>query len=65
MVPVDTDDKYLEILRKIPAHKKLKAAFELYELARSRVAGEIRRQNPQMDETELNQLVIERFSSHD
>jgi hypothetical protein len=57
------EEKYFEILKKIPSNKKLESAFELYEFARARVASEIRRQNPHIKEPELNGLLKEKFSS--
>ena len=56
------DNIYLEIIQKIPVANKLKSAFMLYDLAHNRVAGEIKRQNPNITNTQLNKLVQERFS---
>ena len=62
---VKDDEKQLEILKNLPANKRLESAFELYEFARARVSSEIRRQNPQIDDSKLNQLVKDRFCPHD
>lgn len=59
------DDKYLEIIRSLSTDKKLQSAFALYDFGRNRVAAEIRRQNPEIDEIELKQRVNKRFCSHD
>ena len=60
---VKDDEKHLEILRKLPTNKRLESAFELYDFARIRVASELRRQNPEMAEPELNKEVNKRFVS--
>ena len=62
MLPAEKE-KHLEILRKIPSHKKLQSAFELYDFARQRVSSEILRQNPQISQEELKKVVNERFAS--
>jgi len=62
MLPAEKE-KHLEILRKIPSHKKLQSAFELYDFARQRVSSEILRQNPNISKKELSRLVNERFLS--
>ena len=59
------EDKYLDILRKIPTNKKLESAFELYEFARRRISSELRRQNPQASEMEISKLLKERFAAND
>jgi hypothetical protein len=63
MMATKDEEKYLEIVRKIPSNKKLETAFELYEFARTRVASEILRQNPQIKKTELDKLLRERFAA--
>jgi hypothetical protein len=61
-MPFDDDDKYLEIIKKIPSNKRLESAFELYEFARRRISSELRRQNPYINETEISKMVRERFA---
>ncbi|MBU0671811.1 MAG: hypothetical protein KJ732_02150 [Candidatus Margulisbacteria bacterium] len=58
-------EKHLEILKNLPTNKRLESAFELYEFARNRVASEIRRQNPQMEQSELNKEIYKRFIRND
>lgn len=60
---VKDEEKYLEILRKVPSEKKLKSAFDLYDFARQRFTSEILRQNPRIDKSELKRIVREKFSS--
>jgi hypothetical protein len=63
MLMNEDENKYLEILRKIPIEKKLKSAFELYEFARNRIIAEIQRRNPTIAETDLKKMIQERFHS--
>jgi len=62
---VKDDKKHLEILRNLPTNKRLESAFELYDFARLRVASEVRRQNPQMNASEINNEINKRFTRDD
>jgi len=61
MLPREKDDKYLQILRKIPSYKKLASAFGLYDFARERVFSQLRLENPQLSDKELKEFVNKRF----
>ena len=56
-------EKYLEIVRKLPPYKKLEASFALYDFARERVAAELRLIKPQISEAELKNELKKRFVS--
>lgn len=51
----------IEILRQLKPSKRIKIGFELYDFARSRVASEIRRNNPGITDKELLSKLNERF----
>lgn len=53
----------IEILRRLKPSNRLKIAFELYDFTRSRIAAEIRRNNPGMTEEELLDKLNQRFKS--
>ena len=50
-----------EILRQLKPSDRIKIAFELYDFARSRIAAEIRRNNPGITKDELLNKLNERF----
>jgi len=51
----------IEILRRLKAHQRIKAAFELHDFARSRIAAEIKRNNPNLTKGELLKQLNGRF----
>lgn len=51
----------IEILRQLKPSNRIKIGFELYDFARSRVASEIRRNNPSITKEELLNRLNERF----
>lgn len=53
----------IEILRRLKSSNRIKIGFELYDFARSRVASEIRRNNPGITKEELLNRLNERFKS--
>lgn len=55
--------KQIEILRRLKPPDRIKIGFELYDFARSRVASEIRRNNPDITKEELLNRLNERFKS--
>jgi len=56
------EDKQIETFKQLSSAKKLELAFDLYDFARNRVAGEISRQNPQLKMSELEEKIKKRFS---
>jgi len=52
---------YLDILRKMKGEKKLKTAFELYEIALNLCKQNILEQNPGITDKELKKMVFKRF----
>ncbi|HHT9106747.1 MAG TPA: hypothetical protein ACFYD7_12880 [Candidatus Wujingus californicus] len=56
-----TEEVYLENLRKMGGEKKLKVAFQLYEMAINLCRQNIIKSNPRITETELKQKIFERF----
>lgn len=57
-----TEPKYLEILRKMGGEKRLKIAFELYEMALDLCKHNIKEQFPDISDENLSKKVQERFS---
>lgn len=57
-----TEPVYREILRNMDGEKKLKIAFELYEIALNLSRQSVLEQNPNITEKELKQLLLKRFS---
>jgi hypothetical protein len=55
-------DKQIEILKKKSTAERLKLSFDLFDFSRQRIAAEIRRLNPRLKPSELNELVNQRFS---
>lgn len=51
----------IEILRSLKPYKRIKIGFELYDFARSRIAAEIKRNNPGITNEELLNKLNERF----
>ena len=58
---VAQDKKAQEIYKNIPIYRKLKAAFELFDLARFRIKSELCRQNPSFSNQEIDKLVLHRL----
>lgn len=56
-----TEEVYLENLRKMGGEKRLKVAFQLYEMAINLCRQNIIKSNPRITETELKQKIFERF----
>lgn len=56
-----TEGVYLENLRKMGGEKRLKVAFQLYEMAVNLCRQNIIKSNPRITETELKQRIFERF----
>lgn len=56
-----TEPKYIEILQKMGGAKRLKTAFELYEMALNFCRHNIKEQNPDVSDAELKKKVLERF----
>lgn len=54
----NTQQRYL---RRLKPYQRIQIAFELHNLARSRVAGEIRRRHPDLTNEELREKLNERF----
>jgi len=50
--------KYLRLLK---SYQRIQLAFELHDLARSRVAGEIKRRYPNLTKEELREKLNQRF----
>ena len=56
-----TESVHLEILRKMKGERKLKTAFELYEIALNLCKQNILEQNPGITDRELKKMVFKRF----
>jgi len=56
-----TEPVYLEILRKMEGEKKLKTAFELYEIALNLCKQSIIEQFPNIQQKELKKELLKRF----
>jgi hypothetical protein len=56
-----TEIVYLDILRKMTGERKLKIAFQLYEMALSLCRQSIREKNPDIKDKELNRILFKRF----
>ena len=56
-----TEAVYLDILRKMKGEKKLKTAFELYEIALNLCTQNILEQNPGITDKELKKMLFKRF----
>ncbi len=50
-----------QYLRRLKPYQRIQLAFELHDLARSRVAGEIKRRHPDLTKKELLEKLNERF----
>ena len=61
MIPQENNKIQNEILCKKDGWEKLKIAFELNEFARNLIRLNIKSLNPNISESELNKLVVERF----
>jgi ABC-type Na+ transport system ATPase subunit NatA len=55
------DKKYLEILKKLTADAKLNSAFDLFDLAKERIASQIKKESPLMSQLQLKQKINERL----
>ena len=56
----DTKEQ-IEILRRLRPQDRLRAAFELYEFARTRIAATLKQQYPNLNEGQLRNKVRERL----
>jgi len=56
-----TESVYIEVLRKMSGEKKIKTAFELYEIALNLCIQSILEQNPEIKDNELRDMLFERF----
>lgn len=56
-----TEFIYLKVLREMSGQKRLKTAFELYELALNLCKQSILEQNPDISKAELKKRLFERF----
>lgn len=56
-----TELVYIKILREMTGERKLKTAFELYELARNLCRQSIIEQNPNISDTDLKRMLFKRF----
>ena len=50
-----------QYLRRLKPYQRIQLAFELHDMARSRVAGEIKRRHPDLTNEELREKLNERF----
>lgn len=50
-----------QYLRRLKPYQRIQIAFELYDVAWSRISGELRRLHPDLTEKELQQKLNERF----
>jgi DNA-binding HxlR family transcriptional regulator len=50
-----------QFLRSLKSFQRIQIAFELHDLARSRVAGEIKRRYPNLTQEELQEKLNQRF----
>jgi hypothetical protein len=51
----------IEILRRLKPYNRIKIGFELYDFARTRIAAEIKRNNPGITQDELLNKLNARF----
>lgn len=61
MFPEENNKIQNEILKKMPGWKRLKIAFELNEFVRNLIRVNIKNLNSGVTESELDELVSERF----
>jgi hypothetical protein len=54
--------KQIEYLRHLQPYQRIKVAFELYDFARSRISGELKRNHPELNNKELLSKLNERFT---
>jgi hypothetical protein len=57
--------KQIESLRRLKPYQRIKTAFELYDFARSRIAAQIKRNNPGITKKQLLNKLNERFTPID
>jgi len=57
----ETEPVYLEILRRMGGEKRLRTAFELYEIALNLSRQSVLEQNPNITEKELKKKLFKRF----
>ena len=50
-----------QYLRRLKPYQRIQIAFELHEVARSRIAGEIKRRHPDLTNEELREKLNQRF----
>ena len=62
MQPANIDNQQIKILKKMSSSERLNLAFNLYDFARQRVESEIKHQNPNLNNNEVNILINKRFS---
>ena len=56
-----TELVYIKVLREMTGEKRLKTAFELYELALNLCKQSILEQNPNISDTDLKKMLFKRF----
>lgn len=56
-----TEQVYIEVLREMTGEKRLKTAFELYELALNLCRQSILEKKPDISETDLKKMLFKRF----
>lgn len=61
MEPNEENARQYQYLRCLKPYQRIQLAFELHDLARSRVAGEIKRRHPDLTKEELLEKLNERF----
>lgn len=57
----ETEPVYIKVLRKMTGERKLKTAFELYEIALNLCRQNILEQNPSITEAEIKKMLFKRF----
>ena len=57
----EENTQQLQYLRRLKPYQRIQLAFELHDMARSRVAGEIKRRHPDLTNEELREKLNERF----
>ena len=55
------EQKYISILKKMDANKRVKIGAELYEMARKIILSSIKNKNPDISEEQLNKALKERM----
>ena len=50
-----------QYLRRLKPYQRIQLAFELHDMARARVAGEIKRRHPDLTNEELREKLNQRF----